>query len=177
MTDSALNNEGLAARLDRLVSPFYDRDGITIYNADCRDVLPMLGKFDLLLTDPPYWMNYKPDKSSDNNTNRSTRKWKPIVGDDEPFDPSVLPECESRILWGANWYAPSLPVSGGWLVFNKRGDGQPSNNSYGDCELAWTNVTGATRLFSWMWHGAGRWQSEPVLHPNQKPLALMKWCC
>ena len=43
-----------AAPVDAIVSPFYDRDGITIYNADCRDVLPMLGKFDLLLTDPPY---------------------------------------------------------------------------------------------------------------------------
>ena len=34
--------------------PYFDRDGITIYNADCRQVLPFLGTFDLLLTDPPY---------------------------------------------------------------------------------------------------------------------------
>lgn len=43
-----------ATPVEPIVSPFYDRDGITIYNADCRDVLPQLGKFDLLLTDPPY---------------------------------------------------------------------------------------------------------------------------
>ncbi len=35
-------------------TPYYDRDGITIYNADCRKVLPFLDRFDLLLTDPPY---------------------------------------------------------------------------------------------------------------------------
>lgn len=43
-----------ATPVEPFVSPFYDRDGITIYNADCRDVLPQLGRFDLLLTDPPY---------------------------------------------------------------------------------------------------------------------------
>ena len=39
-----------------VIRPFYERDGITIYNADCRKVLPWLDKFDLLLTDPPYGM-------------------------------------------------------------------------------------------------------------------------
>lgn len=38
--------------------PFYDRDGITIYNADCRQVLPFLDRFDLLLTDPPYGIGF-----------------------------------------------------------------------------------------------------------------------
>ena len=34
--------------------PYYQDDMVTIYNADCRQVLPFLPKFDLLLTDPPY---------------------------------------------------------------------------------------------------------------------------
>ena len=36
--------------------PYYDRDGITIYHGDCRDVLPTLERdsVDLVLTDPPY---------------------------------------------------------------------------------------------------------------------------
>jgi site-specific DNA-methyltransferase (adenine-specific) len=38
------------------MKPYYERDGITIYHADCRDVLPTLaaGSVDLVLTDPPY---------------------------------------------------------------------------------------------------------------------------
>lgn len=36
------------------MTPYYDHGGITIYHADCRDLLPHLGKFDLLLTDPPF---------------------------------------------------------------------------------------------------------------------------
>jgi DNA modification methylase len=37
-----------------LIKPYYEHGGITIYNADCREVLPELGRFDLCLTDPPY---------------------------------------------------------------------------------------------------------------------------
>ena len=36
------------------MKPYYDYAGITIYHGDAREVLPTLGKFDLLLTDPPY---------------------------------------------------------------------------------------------------------------------------
>jgi DNA modification methylase len=33
---------------------YYSAGNITIYHADCRDAIPSLGKFDLVLTDPPY---------------------------------------------------------------------------------------------------------------------------
>lgn len=36
------------------MTPYYEQDGITIYHADCRDVLPTLEPVDLVLTDPPY---------------------------------------------------------------------------------------------------------------------------
>jgi site-specific DNA-methyltransferase (adenine-specific) len=39
------------------VKPYYEHAGITIYNCDCREVLPTLPKVDLVLTDPPYGMN------------------------------------------------------------------------------------------------------------------------
>ena len=43
-----------------LPNPYYDQDGITIYHADCRDILPLLepGSVDLVLTDPPYGVRY-----------------------------------------------------------------------------------------------------------------------
>lgn len=34
--------------------PFYEHNGISIYNADCREVMPELGAFDCIVTDPPY---------------------------------------------------------------------------------------------------------------------------
>lgn len=36
------------------MKPYYEHAGITIYHADCREVLPFVGEFDLCLTDPPY---------------------------------------------------------------------------------------------------------------------------
>ena len=36
------------------MTPYYQDDWVTIYHGDCREIIPTLGKFDLLLTDPPY---------------------------------------------------------------------------------------------------------------------------
>ena len=36
------------------MNPYYEDDYCTIYHGDCREVLPELGKVDLVLTDPPY---------------------------------------------------------------------------------------------------------------------------
>lgn len=37
-----------------MITPYYERDGITIYHGDCRDVLPTLERVDHVITDPPY---------------------------------------------------------------------------------------------------------------------------
>lgn len=42
--------------LTELPKPYYQDDAVTIYHADCRDILPLLPKVDLLLTDPPWPM-------------------------------------------------------------------------------------------------------------------------
>lgn len=36
------------------MTPYYDEDGITIYQGDCRDVLPTLDQVDAVVTDPPF---------------------------------------------------------------------------------------------------------------------------
>jgi site-specific DNA-methyltransferase (adenine-specific) len=38
------------------VKPYYEHGGISIFLGDCREVLPELGKVDLVLTDPPFFM-------------------------------------------------------------------------------------------------------------------------
>ena len=35
-------------------APYYDRDGITIYHGDSRELLPIIGRVDVVVTDPPY---------------------------------------------------------------------------------------------------------------------------
>lgn len=50
-----------------LPKPYYDDGQITIYCADCRDVLPGIapGSVDLVLTDPPYLVDYQGRWGSD----------------------------------------------------------------------------------------------------------------
>lgn len=36
------------------MQPYFEQGGITIYHGDAREVLPLLGVVDLVLTDPPY---------------------------------------------------------------------------------------------------------------------------
>jgi DNA modification methylase len=36
------------------MTPYYQDDYVTIFLGDCREIVPTLGHFDLLLTDPPY---------------------------------------------------------------------------------------------------------------------------
>jgi site-specific DNA-methyltransferase (adenine-specific) len=41
-----------------LPTPYYDRDGITIFHADCRDILPLLSDVTAVVTDPPYGLEF-----------------------------------------------------------------------------------------------------------------------
>lgn len=34
--------------------PYYQDDNCTIYHGDCAEILPLLGKVDAIVTDPPY---------------------------------------------------------------------------------------------------------------------------
>lgn len=175
--------EPVAAQVDRLVrlpfEPFYDRDGITIYNADCRQVLPFLDRFDLLLTDPPYGIGAA--KRATFATDRMMTGKKYAVGDWDDAPPkrwvieAAQEVSETAILWGGNYFE-GLPPSSCWLVWDKDNSG-----NFADCELAWTNMPKAVRKFRWRWNGmlqenAGD-KKEHRVHPTQKPLALMKWCC
>ena len=46
-----------------VAKPYYDHDGITIYNGDCRELLPEIEVVDLVLTDPPWGINANTDNS------------------------------------------------------------------------------------------------------------------
>jgi DNA modification methylase len=51
------------------MKPYYQDSAVTIYHGDCREIVPMLGRFDLLLTDPPYGIGYKYDSYDDSEEN------------------------------------------------------------------------------------------------------------
>jgi site-specific DNA-methyltransferase (adenine-specific) len=157
-----------------LPKPYYSDDAVTIYHADCRDILPELPKVDLVLTDPPYGI----DLDTTNTKYKNGIKRERLTGDAEPFDPTPLlsVNCPS-IVWGGNCFASRLPDFHGWLCWVKTvRDGSKIRQA--DMELAWTNFVRRPRALQHLWIGAYRdsESGEQASHPSQKPAALMLWC-
>ncbi len=159
------------------MTPYYDKGGITIYHADCRNVLPSLppGSVDLVLTDPPYGINHPTNYASrKRGALAACRDYPQVVGDDRPFDPRWLLEIgKARILWGGNYFAHLLPPKSGWLVWDKE---RPDTLDQSTCELAWTDCVKGVRRFRHLWNGMIRAGDAVLRHPTQKPVPLMAWC-
>lgn len=159
-----------------MIKPYYQDDFCIIYNADCREILPELDPVDLILTDPPYGINYV--HSGGGKGAHPRRIVEPVTGDDRPFDPSFLLSYPNVITWGADHYASRLP-EGRWLVWDKL-NGVESFDSFSDVEIAWHSKNGASRIFRFLWKGICQQEKAfgtgKRFHPTQKPIALMKWC-
>ena len=155
-----------------LPEPYYSDGLVTIYHADCRDVLPSINpdEVSLLLTDPPYGIDYQPVKES----------WSKVEGDTKPFDPTPMLAYGRCVLWGANYYADRLPP-GGWVVWSKAQDNRwvtASANHRSTAEVAWTNTSDKVHLYNCFWMGSPLYRTSErgsSLHPTQKPAELMRW--
>lgn len=153
--------------------PYYSDDLVTIYHGDCREWMPDVG-VGLLLTDPPYGMDYQPARDGRVSGPAKWERGSRVTGDDQPFDPSHLLGYPRVVLFGANHYANLLPASGGWIVWDKTPKGVREGFVYSHAELAWSNVMGHVEKFTLEWDGSSR-QGEDFLHPTQKPVSLMRW--
>ncbi len=164
-----------------MIQPYYQDDAVTIYHGDCREIVPTLGRFDLLLTDPPYGIGMDTDYTKLKDSDKGVRgyghlrkKHERIHGDDEPFDPTMWLEYPNVILWGANYFHEKLP-KGKWLVWDKRADN--GHAMFNDGEIAWFGGRSGVSIFDHCWHGFARSsENSEHYHPTQKPLALMHWC-
>lgn len=160
------------------MKPYYQDSSVTIYHGDCREIVPTLGRFDLLLTDPPYGIK------ADNRASILSRvklaaptDYGESDWDSKPLQISdvqmLLDSAEKAIIWGGNYFP--LPPMPGWLVWDKlNGD-----SDFADCELAWTNLKMAVRKLEFLWNGmlrAGEQRGKRRVHPTQKPVELMTWC-
>jgi DNA modification methylase len=151
-----------------LPTPFYQDASCTIYNADCREILPLLPRFDLLLTDPPY--GYEWNTNYSRFLKGSTDK-EAITNDSKgEIDLSPCIELTSeQIIFGCN----SIPQSkvGSYLIWDKRcADGF---SFLSDGEAAWWSEGHGVYICT---INAQQHRSKAGLHPTQKPVGLMTWC-
>lgn len=155
---------------------FVDRGGtVTIYHGDCREIVPHLAFDGLVLTDPPYGIAHPTDYRARGRSNlAAARDYPSVHGDASSFDPRWLLQVgRARIIWGGNYFAHQLPPSGGWLVWDKE---RPDDLDQSTCELAWTDCVRGVRRLRYLWHGMIRAGDDVLVHPTQKPEALMAWC-
>jgi site-specific DNA-methyltransferase (adenine-specific)/modification methylase len=139
-----------------------------LYQADCAELLPTLGRFDAVITDPPYGIadDYlKPGKTGEWSKLYSEKiEWDSFAPNDAVL--LSISISSNAIVWGGNYFG--LAPKRGWLIWDKM-----QNHSSGHAELAWTNIDIPVRSFA---YSRAQLATEQKQHPTQKPVSLMKWC-
>lgn len=156
------------------MKPYYEDSAVKIYLGDCREILPQLEiePTTAVVTDPPYGIDY--GRAGGFSASHGWGPWRENVSwDQKRPDKSIFDLLRSisnvQVVWGGNYFTDYLPPSMGWLIWDK---GQ-RNFSLADCELAWTSLERAARIFD---YPRGRALLDGKQHPTQKPVALMVWC-
>ena len=155
--------------------------GQTLILGDCLKVMPELGRFDAVVTDPPYGIgagNYARGGTQYGNSKAKCKEYSVKNWDAEAPQEAVdfaRKIAGKSIIFGGNYF--DLPPSKCWLVWDKQnGEG----SGYADCELAWTNLDKAVRRVYWRWAGMLQKhmgdKKEVRVHPTQKPVGVMEWC-
>lgn len=143
----------------------------TLHLGDCREILPTLAGYDLILTDPPYGIGYAAQPTKYQRAGgRKAEGWDDLAPHDVVAE--LLSTGVDMILWGGNYF--SLPPSRCWLMWHKKEDYAPS---FADFELAWTSFDANSRAFSMSSKAASLERGiAGAAHPNQKPIRLIEWC-
>tara|TARA_R100001086_G_scaffold105448_1_gene53012 strand:- start:3103 stop:3786 length:684 start_codon:yes stop_codon:yes gene_type:complete len=143
----------------------------TLYLGDCEEILPELPVVDALVTDPPYGIGGKWDKSGGFKSCGGKlwdgeARWDGSTKDKEVSD-ALLKSNGKGIVWGGNYY--NLGASRGYLIWDKMQTGF----SLADSEFAWVSEPITPKTFR---YARAQLASEGKVHPTQKPLPLMEWC-
>lgn len=170
-----------------LPAPYYDRDGVTLYCADCRDVLSQVCA-DVLVTDPPYgtggWRRLEAGAGSNPSGSLVQEAW-----DDGAVDWLGLTCAEAGLVfWPAartqdlltaatarNWTKHRClymqkrdpkPMCGGRIAWSVEPIWVLSRDGY--------QLFGGTDWYTTTTPRSGR-DAEACGHRYQKPLAVLRW--
>ena len=139
----------------------------TLYLGDCADILPMIGRVDAVITDPPYGIGIAANPIRQKHEKLD---WDSSAPKNELID-LIVSLGNEVILWGGNYF--NLPPSQCFLIWDKV---QPQDFSLAMCEMAWTNIKKkSVKRLVYMQNGCMTKEKDRY-HPTQKPLHVMKWC-
>ena len=167
------------------MKPYYQDKWVTIYHGDCREILPQLDKVDLVLTDPPYGIDYQ--------SNHRASRFKKVYGDleypTEWLEPAtnlvdrgtIYLFCneasldEAKLLLHTHkWSSNRL------LIWDKQSTSGGNLDNYG---LRTEFILYGTKMFAPKLNGSRdgnlisipRVRPQDLKHPNEKPYLLMAY--
>lgn len=153
---------------------------VELLNTDCMAYMATLPDkaFDLAIVDPPYgigasgsfghyWDSTKGAPAT-NGLRNVAKNWDKATPSAE-YWLELFRVSHDQIVWGGNYFTDHLPVSRGWIGWDKK---QPETSSFSMLELAWSSMDCVCNMF--------RMYSTHVtqgvrIHPTQKPVKLYEW--
>src|SRR3989304_7385569 len=149
-----------------------DKPTIELYCGDCLEYMKSIpGKGVVVVIDPPYGVRWNTDyRRFTTGFNVEGQNHKKVEGDNQPFDPAPFLQFDKVVIFGANCFSNKLPC-GSWFVWDKRFDN--GTTFLADGEVAWDSKGTGVYIKSVTQQGCIR--PEPIQHPTQKPVEIMKW--
>ena len=157
------------------MKPYFQDDAVTIYHGDCRLLLPQLTeKVDLVLTDPPYGIDYQ-------SAWRTDWQRKDKIQGDKEFPLWIFDLCKPRVamfVWCRWDILGQLPPPKSVIAWDK------GNHSMGNLKHEYGRQWEAIAFYPGPEHQF-RYRSSDIihamridpiklLHPNEKPIGAVK---
>ena len=114
---------------------------LDLRNCDCMDLMREFPDkhFELAIVDPPYGIGFDGEVKSmvgDHGKGYKRKDWDSTPPGLEYFN-ELRRVSRNQVVWGANHFISRIPFdSPCWIVWDK----QNTMPTFGDCELAWTNL-------------------------------------
>lgn len=170
------------------------------YLMDCMDALKDFPDkfFDLAIVDPPYGISIashangalvggedrpfggkkRANVYGASEKRAAKQRFYHTFDDSRPPDEGYFKElgrvAKRRIIWGGNFMLDYLGNASCMIIWDKK----RRNLDQADCEVAWTDLPGQSRVFEYLWNGMlqeNMADKEERIHPTQKPVALYSW--
>ena len=147
---------------------------IKIYLGDCLEIMPLLPKVDLVVTDPPFGMGNFVQTSGrimGRGSNKGKKvEWNEAIPSKEIFN-LIREKSAHRIIWGANFFN-CFEEDGGAIVWIK----EQHMPNFSKADIASCTHYKKTETVTIPWTNFTVTHKAETDHPCERPTQLYKWC-